>query len=80
MTLMLGGQDLGEYEMLVLLAFPNPQARLTIGQLGCRTSLPPDALMAALDSLTEKRVIARLNTVIESYAQRRNSTAPVVTA
>lgn len=80
MTLMLGGQYLEEREMLVLLAFPDPQARLTIRQLGHRTLLPPTELKSVLDSLTEKRVVARLSTVIESYAQRRDSTPPGVAA
>lgn len=73
MAFILGGRELEERETMVLLAFPHPHARLTVNQLGRLTALSGPELRGALDTLIDKRVVARLNTVIESYAQRRES-------
>jgi hypothetical protein len=45
-------------------------ASMTTGQLRVQTGLTPAELASALDSLRTKGVVARLNTVVESYRSR----------
>jgi hypothetical protein len=43
---------------------------LTVKQLEARISSPSETLQEALDLLVERRLLARLNTIIPSYSSR----------
>jgi hypothetical protein len=58
-------------EISILEAFSCGRPHLTLGQLRRSTSLPPETLVPALEALRSTGLLARLNTVVESYVVRK---------
>jgi hypothetical protein len=63
-------EGLSEAERAILDCFHSRSCALTAGQLRTRAALGDDEISEAVDSLLDKRLIARLNTVVTSYASR----------
>lgn len=63
-------QVLTAEEIAILGAFSCGRPHLTLGQLRKSTSLPVAPLITALETLRDAGLLARLNTVVESYALR----------
>jgi hypothetical protein len=63
-------EGLSEAERAVLDCLHTRSCALTAAQLGKRAELTDDEIDAAVASLLDKRLIARLNTVVTSYASR----------
>lgn len=57
-------------ESVVLAILARYSGGVTFGQLRSRSSLSDERLEAALGGLRDKGLIARLNTVVESYCSR----------
>jgi DNA-binding IclR family transcriptional regulator len=66
-------QVLTTEETAILEAFGCGRPHLTLGQLRRSTSLPVALLITALETLRDAGLLARLNTVVESYALREAS-------
>lgn len=64
-------------ETMILEAFSSEQPYLTLAQLRRSTSLPVAELIPALEALRSTGLLARLNTVVESYAVRETE-EPIV--
>ena len=60
-------------ETAILEAFSSGRPHLTLRQLRRSTSLPVAPLITALETLRDAGLLARLNTVVESYALREAS-------
>jgi hypothetical protein len=64
------GEALDPVEALVLGSMTSGTSGFTIRQLQTFTHLPVDEIEKAIQRLNEKRLVARLNTVIPSYSCR----------